>query len=118
MNWGRNLRLSVQALGRARLRALLSSSSMAIGIAAITLLFAVGAGAERAFEQALEKMGKNLLSVGAQRKQRYDKERIQRMEVKQQFLNAREIPRCFDRIEAQARIGFSLKRRIHSNRKQ
>ena len=69
MNWGRNLRLSVQALGRARLRTLLSSSSMAIGIAAITLLFAVGAGAERAFEQALEKMGKNLLSVGAQRKE-------------------------------------------------
>ena len=69
MNWGRNLRLSIQALARARLRALLSSSSMAIGIAAITLLFGVGAGAEKAFQQALEKMGENLLSVGAQRKE-------------------------------------------------
>ena len=69
MNWGRNLKLSVQALARSRLRALLSSSSMAIGIAAITLLFGVGAGAEKAFQQSLEEMGKNLLSVGAQRKE-------------------------------------------------
>jgi putative ABC transport system permease protein len=69
MNWGRNLRLSIQALARARLRTLLSSSSMAIGITAITLLYGVGAGAEKAFQQAVEKMGKNLLSVGAQRKE-------------------------------------------------
>jgi putative ABC transport system permease protein len=69
MNWGRNLRLSIQALARARLRTLLSSSSMAIGITAITLLYGVGAGAEKAFQQAVEKMGKNLLSVSAQRKE-------------------------------------------------
>lgn len=69
MNWGRNLRLSIQALARARLRALLSSSSIAIGIAATTLLFGVGAGAEKAFQQVLEEMGKNLLSVGAERKE-------------------------------------------------
>jgi putative ABC transport system permease protein len=69
MNWGRNLKLSVQALARARLRALLSSASMAIGIAAITLLFGVGAGAEKAYRQALETMGKNLLSVGSQRRE-------------------------------------------------
>jgi hypothetical protein len=40
-----------------------------IGIAAVTLLFGVGAGAEKAYQAALETMGKNLLSVGAQRKQ-------------------------------------------------
>jgi putative ABC transport system permease protein len=42
---------------------------MMIGIAAVTLLFGVGAGAEKAYQAALESMGKNLLSVGAQRKQ-------------------------------------------------
>ena len=69
MNWGRNLRLSIRALSRARVRTLLSASSMMIGIAAVTLLFGVGAGAEKAYQAALETMGKNLLSVGAQRKQ-------------------------------------------------
>lgn len=68
MNWGRNLRLSVRALARARTRTLLSASSMMIGIAAVTLLFGVGAGAEKAYRAALESMGKNLLSVGSQRK--------------------------------------------------
>ena len=69
MNWNGNLRLSVRALSRARSRTLLSSSSMAIGISAMVMLFAVGAGTERAFEQALEAMGKNLLAIGAQRRQ-------------------------------------------------
>ena len=69
MNWGRNLRLSIRALSRARVRTLLSARSMMIGIAAVTLLFGVGAGAEKAYQAALETMGKNLLSVGAQRKQ-------------------------------------------------
>ena len=69
MNWGRNLKLSIRALSRARIRTLLSASSMMIGIAAVTLLFGVGAGAEKAYQAALETMGKNLLSVGAQRKQ-------------------------------------------------
>ena len=40
-----------------------------IGITAVTLLFGVGAGAERAYQEALETMGKNLLSIGAQRKE-------------------------------------------------
>jgi putative ABC transport system permease protein len=42
---------------------------MMIGITAITLLFAVGAGAEKAYQETLETMGKNLLSVSSQRKQ-------------------------------------------------
>jgi putative ABC transport system permease protein len=41
---------------------------MMIGIAAVTLLFGVGGGAEQAYQAALESMGKNLLSVGSQRK--------------------------------------------------
>jgi putative ABC transport system permease protein len=41
---------------------------MMIGIASMTLLFGVGAGAEKAYQGALETMGKNLLSVGSQRK--------------------------------------------------
>ena len=40
-----------------------------IGIAAVTLLFGVGAGAEKAYRTVLETMGKNLLSISAQRKQ-------------------------------------------------
>lgn len=50
------------------MRTLLSASSMMIGIASMTLLFGVGAGAEKAYQGALETMGKNLLSVGSQRK--------------------------------------------------
>ena len=69
MNWSGNLRLSLRALSRARSRTLLSSSSMSIGIFAVVLLFAVGAGTEQRFQQALETMGKNLLAVGAQRRE-------------------------------------------------
>lgn len=68
MNWGCNLRLSVRALSRARTRTLLSASSMMIGIAAVTLLFGVAGGAEKAYLAALESMGENLLSVSSQRK--------------------------------------------------
>jgi putative ABC transport system permease protein len=68
MNWIGNLRTSVRALNRARTRTLLSSSSMAIGISSMVMLFGVGAGTEAAFEQALEAMGKNLLAIGAQRR--------------------------------------------------
>jgi putative ABC transport system permease protein len=67
VNGWRNLRLSIRALTRSRLRTLMSASSMTIGIAAVVLLFGVGEGAERAFQQTLEEMGKNLLAVGARR---------------------------------------------------
>jgi putative ABC transport system permease protein len=69
MNWRGNLWLSMRALSRARSRTLLSSSSMAIGIAAMVMLFGIGAGTQQAFEQAMEAMGKNLLAIGAQRRQ-------------------------------------------------
>jgi len=41
---------------------------MTIGIAAVFILFSLGAGAEKAFESALSSMGKNLLVVGSVRK--------------------------------------------------
>jgi putative ABC transport system permease protein len=66
VNWKKNLSLSVQALTRSRWRTLLSASSLSIGIAAVVLLFGVGEGAERAYREALEGMGKNLLSVSAE----------------------------------------------------
>jgi putative ABC transport system permease protein len=69
VNWTGNLRFSVRALSRARMRTLLSSSSMAIGIAAVVMLFGVGAGAEKAFMVALEAMGRNLLAVGTERRE-------------------------------------------------
>jgi ABC-type antimicrobial peptide transport system permease subunit len=46
----------------------LSACSMTMGIAAVFILFSLGAGAEKAFESALSSMGKNLLVVGSVRK--------------------------------------------------
>lgn len=68
MNFGKNLRLSVHALARAPLRTLLSASAMAIGVASVVMLLGVGGGAERAFQAALQGMGRNLLAVGSERK--------------------------------------------------
>ena len=42
---------------------------MTIGIAAMFILFSLGAGAEKAFESALSSMGKNLLAVGSVRRE-------------------------------------------------
>lgn len=42
---------------------------MTIGIAAMFILFSLGAGAERSFEQALSSMGKNLLAIGSVRRE-------------------------------------------------
>ena len=69
MKWLRNLKISTRALNRARARTLLSASSMTIGIAAMFMLLSLAAGSERAFEQALESMGRNLLAVGSVRKE-------------------------------------------------
>jgi putative ABC transport system permease protein len=63
------LRLTFTVLSRARARTLLAAGAMAVGIAAVGLLFAVGAGAEKAFRASLENMGRNLISVSSGRKQ-------------------------------------------------
>lgn len=62
------MRLSVRALTRDGWRTLLSASSLSVGIAAVVLLLGVGGGAERAFQAAIEGMGRNLLAVGAELK--------------------------------------------------
>lgn len=63
MKWARSLKLSVVALWRSRLRTLLSAGGMAIGIAAVSLLFALGEGAARSLQAGIERMGRNLLTV-------------------------------------------------------
>jgi putative ABC transport system permease protein len=68
MIWGRLLWQALRAISRARMRTMLTAASMAVGITALTILIGVAAGAEKAFQQALENMGKNRLSVGAERK--------------------------------------------------
>jgi ABC-type antimicrobial peptide transport system permease subunit len=42
---------------------------MTVGIAAMFILFSLAAGAEKAFEDALSSMGKNLLAIGSVRKE-------------------------------------------------
>ena len=69
MKWFRNAAFSLRALNRARVRTVLSACSMTIGIAAMFILFSLGAGSERAFETALASMGKNLLAVGSVRRE-------------------------------------------------
>ena len=69
MRWIRNAGFSLRALNRARTRTILSACSMTIGIAAMFILFSLGAGAEKAFESALSSMGKNLLAVGSVRRE-------------------------------------------------
>jgi len=67
MKWQKNLRFSFRAINRSRPRALLSISGVAIGIAAVTILIGAGAGAERAFQETLQRLGENLLAVNAAR---------------------------------------------------
>jgi len=69
VRWKHNIKLSVRALNRARTRTLLSASSMTVGIAAMFILLSLAAGAEKAFEDALSSMGRNLLAVGSVRKE-------------------------------------------------
>jgi len=65
MKWRQNLRLSTRSLLQAPLRTSLAVLTMAIGIAGAALLLGFGAGAEQALQQALEKMGRNLLTISS-----------------------------------------------------
>lgn len=67
MRWHKNLRFSLRALNRARFRALLSISGVAVGIAAVAVLIGVGAGADQALQKTLERLGENLIAVNAGR---------------------------------------------------
>ncbi len=67
MNWQRGLHLSTRALARSHRRTLLTAGSLAIGIAAVVMILGAGGGAERAYLEALEEMGKNLLAISPER---------------------------------------------------
>lgn len=67
MKWRKNLRLSATVLWRSRGRTLLSIAGMAVGIAAVAAVVALGAGAERALQDVLEQMGRNQLVLNAGR---------------------------------------------------
>jgi putative ABC transport system permease protein len=69
VKWLRNTAFSARALNRARARTVLSACSMTIGIAALFILLALSAGAEKVFEDALASMGKNLLAIGSLRRE-------------------------------------------------
>ena len=59
----RNLRLSLRALFSHRVRAVLALSSVAIGVAAVVLISAIGAGAQQEVARKIETVGTNLLIV-------------------------------------------------------
>jgi putative ABC transport system permease protein len=63
MKLRRNVRLSLRALFSHRVRAVLALSSVCIGVAAVVLTSAVGAGAQREVRRSIENMGVNLLVV-------------------------------------------------------
>lgn len=67
VRWTINVRLSVRAIARSRMRTALSVSGVAVGIASVVVLLGAGAGAERAVQKALERLGRNILVVGAAR---------------------------------------------------
>jgi putative ABC transport system permease protein len=59
----RSVGLSLRALFAHKLRAMLALSSVAIGVAALVLTSAIGAGAQKEVSRSLENMGTNLLVV-------------------------------------------------------
>lgn len=61
----RSLRLSVRVLAAHPLRTLLGVSGLAVGVAAVTIMVAVGAGAERRVLERVRAMGTDLLVVTA-----------------------------------------------------
>lgn len=66
----RGLLLSLQLLAAHRLRTALSVSGLLIGVAAVTVMVAIGAGAERRVLERVQGMGANLLVVSAAPAQR------------------------------------------------
>ncbi len=70
MRLSRNVRLSVTALVRHRIRTVLALSGMAVGVGAVLVLTAVGEGSKREAVREIDAMGRNLLIVSAAEAQR------------------------------------------------
>jgi putative ABC transport system permease protein len=65
MKWIRNVALSRKALWRHKVRTLLALSSMAVGVAVVLAMVAIGDGAEREVVSRIQAMGRNMLVVNA-----------------------------------------------------
>jgi len=61
----RNVRLSLQILAAHKLRTLLSTSGIVVGVAAVVIMVATGRGAERSVLERIQGMGTDLLVVNA-----------------------------------------------------
>jgi putative ABC transport system permease protein len=65
MKRSRNLRLSLEILAAHKLRTLLSTSGIVVGVAAVVIMVATGRGAERSVLERIQAMGTDLLVVNA-----------------------------------------------------
>jgi putative ABC transport system permease protein len=65
MKWVRNVSLSRKALWRHKARTLLALTSMAVGVAVVLAMVAIGEGAEREVVDRIQAMGRNMLVVNA-----------------------------------------------------
>jgi len=65
MKRSRNLRLSLEILAEHKLRTLLSTSGIVVGVAAVVIMVATGRGAERSVLERIQGMGTDLLVVNA-----------------------------------------------------
>ena len=70
MKWVRNVSLSRKALLRHKTRTGLALVGMAVGVAAVLVMVAIGESAERAVLERIEAMGRNMLVVNAARIER------------------------------------------------
>ncbi|MBI2215502.1 MAG: ABC transporter permease [Acidobacteria bacterium] len=71
MRLRRNVVASIRALSAQRLRWTLALSSVSIGVAAVILTSAIGAGASREVERSMDAMGSNLIVVRPAQVQRF-----------------------------------------------
>jgi putative ABC transport system permease protein len=65
MKWARNVSLSWKALWRHRTRTTLALTSVAVGVAVVLAMVAIGEGAEREVVGRIQAMGRNVLVVSA-----------------------------------------------------
>ncbi|NNM91717.1 MAG: ABC transporter permease, partial [Candidatus Eremiobacteraeota bacterium] len=63
MNLRATLRLAVQALIRNKVRSLLTMLGIVIGVAAVIITVAIGAGARVSVQQSIASLGSNLIVV-------------------------------------------------------
>ncbi len=65
MRWTRGLKISVEMLWAHKLRTVLSLLGIAIGIATVSVMAAVGRGTEEKLVASIRGLGTNLISISA-----------------------------------------------------